>query len=105
VEIFGTTAGLEQLINALIEAVNHRRGHCEVVASDGSESEVRVACLDGVRRAEDWAQSGSPYLDVEDPVVARVIDLTEENARLRQAVALLRAERAERRRTGPRPPV
>jgi hypothetical protein len=90
VEIFGTTPGLERLINALIEAVNQRRGRCEFLVSDGFEAEVRVACLDGPRRAEDWRRSGSPYLDEEDPLVARITELTEENARLRHANELLR---------------
>jgi hypothetical protein len=86
VEIFGTTSGLERLINALIEGVNQGRGSCEFMVRDGFEAEVRVACLDGPRRSEDWRRSGSPYLDVEDPLVARIIELTEENSRLRQAL-------------------
>ena len=89
-EVFGTTAGLERLINALIEAVNTGRGRCEFVVRDGFDAEARVACLDGVRRDEDWRRSGSPYLDVDDPMVLRIIELTEENARLRQTVRQLR---------------
>ncbi len=92
VEVFGTTAGLERLINALIEAVNVGRGRCEFVVRDGFEAEARVACLDGPRREEDWRRSGSPYLDVDDPVVARVIELTEEVNRLRNTVRVLRGE-------------
>lgn len=92
VEVFGTTAGLERLINALIEAVNVGRGRCEFLARDGFEAEARVACLDGPRRGEDWRRSGSPYLDVDDPVVARVIELTEEVSRLRNTVRVLRGE-------------
>ena len=89
VEIFGTTTGLERLINALIEAVNNGRGRCEILVSDGFESEVRMACLDGDRRAEEWRRSGSPYLDVDDPLVARIIELTDEVDRLRQIVQRL----------------
>lgn len=92
VEIFGTTAGLERLINALIDAVNVGRGRCEFVVRDGFEAEARVACLDGPRREEDWRRSGSPYLDVDDPIVARVVELTEENSRLRTVNRLLRGE-------------
>ncbi len=92
VEIFGTTRGLERLINALIEAVNQGRGRCEFMVRDGYESEARVACLDGPRRDEDWRRSGSPYLDVDDPLVARIIELTDEVARLRLTVGLLRGE-------------
>lgn len=101
VEIFGTTAGLECLINALIDAVSSDRGRCEFVVRDGFSSEVRVACLDGTRRDEDWRRSGSPYLEVDDPLVARIIDLTEENSRLRQTVAVLKAERAAGRTSRP----
>lgn len=92
VEIFGTTAGLERLINALIDAVNVGRGRCEFVVRDGFEAEAQVACLDGPRREEDWRRSGSPYLDVDDPIVARVVELTEENSRLRTVNLLLRGE-------------
>ena len=59
---------------------------------DGFEAEAWVACLDGPRREEDWRRSGSPYLDVDDPLVARVINLTEENARLRNTILLLRGK-------------
>ena len=85
-EIFGTTPAIERLINALIDAVNGGRGRCRFVTRDGFPAEARVATLDGRRRDEDWRRSGSPYLDVDDPLVARIIQLTEENARLRQAL-------------------
>jgi hypothetical protein len=94
VEIFGSTAGLERLINALIDAVNVRRGRADFMVSDGFEGEVRVACLDGQRRNEEWRRSGSPYLDIDDPLVARIIELTEDNARLRQTLNTLRGNRA-----------
>ena len=90
VEVFGTTPGLERLINALIEGVNIGRGRCEFLVRDGFEAQARVVCLDGPRREEDWRRSGSPYLEVDDPLVARIIDLTEENARLRRTLSLLR---------------
>jgi hypothetical protein len=92
VEVFGNRAGLERLINALIDAVNGTRGRCEFVVRDGFDAEARVACLEGPRREEDWKRSGSPYLDVDDPLVARVIELTEEIARLRNTVILLRGK-------------
>ena len=93
VEIFGTSAGLEQLVNALIDAVHDGRGRGEFMVSDGCEGEVRVARLDGRRRSEEWQRSGSPYLDVEDPLIARIIELTEDNARLRQTLNALRNNR------------
>jgi hypothetical protein len=97
VEIFGTTLGLERLINALIDAVHVGRGRCDYVVRDGTDAEARIACLDGKRRDEDWRRSGSPYLDVDDPLVARIIELTEENSRLRHSLDLLRgAPRAGR---------
>ena len=93
VEIFGTSAGLERLVNALIDAVHDGRGRGAFMVSDGCEGEVRVACLDGRRRSEEWRRSGSPYLDVDDPLVARIIELTEDNARLRQTLSALRDNR------------
>lgn len=93
VEIFGTSVALESLINALIEGVTTGRGGCTFMVSDGNESEVRVACLNGHRRGEEWRRSGSPYLDVEDPLVARIIELTDEVSRLRQIVQMLRTPR------------
>jgi hypothetical protein len=94
VEVFGSTRGLEQLINALIEAVNSGRGRGEFMVSDGTEGELRVVCLDGVRRPEEWKRSGSPYLFVEDPLVARIILLSEEVERLKQTVRQMAAERS-----------
>jgi hypothetical protein len=89
VEIFGTTPGLERLINTLIESVHTGRSQCEILVSDGCEAEVRVACLDGRRRDEEWRRSGSPYLDLDDPLVSRIIELTDEVERLRQALQRL----------------
>ena len=91
VEIFGSTPGLERLISALIDAVNAGHGKCGFVVRDGFEAEVRIACLDGPRREEDWRRSGSPYIDVDDPLVARIMELTEENSRLRQTISLLKS--------------
>ena len=54
---------------------------------------MRVTRLDGDRRAEEWLRSGSPCWDIDDPMIARVLELMEENARLRQVVASLRRER------------
>ena len=90
VEIFGTTAGLEGLINALIEAVNLGRGRCQFVVRDGFGAEAHAVRLDGPRREEDWRRSGSPYLDVDDPLVARIIYLSEEVARLRELVRAMK---------------
>ena len=59
IEIFGTSVGLERLINALIEGVTTGRGRCEFIVRDGHESQVRVACLNGHRRGEEWRRSGS----------------------------------------------
>lgn len=94
VEIFGTSNGLERLINALIEAVNGGRGRCEFMVSDGFESEARIACLDGARRSEEWKRSGSPYLDIDDPLVARIVILTEEVCRLKESLRLVQGGRA-----------
>ena len=91
VEIFGTTVGLERLINALIEAVNSGRGHCEFMVRDGFAAEVHAAKLDGPRREEDWRRSGSPYLDIDDPLVARIVLLTEEVALLNERVRTLQS--------------
>jgi hypothetical protein len=93
VEIFGTSAGLERLVNALIDALNVGRGSCEFVVSDGFEADAQIACLDGRRRGEEWRRSGSPYLDIEDPLVARIIELSDDNARLRQTLNTLRSAR------------
>jgi hypothetical protein len=101
VEVFGTSTGLERFINALIDGVNTGHGRCQFLTRDGCDAEVRVACLDGRRREEDWRRSGSPYLDVDDPHVARIMELTEEVGQLRLTVQLLRAERKK----GTAPPV
>jgi hypothetical protein len=93
VEVFGTTTGLERLVNALIDAVNTGRGRCKFTVSDGFEAEASVVRLDGRRRGEEWRRSGSPYIDVDDPLVARIIELTEDNARLRQTLNSLRGAR------------
>ena len=92
-EIIGNRRGLERLINALIEAVDQGRGEAFVRTADGYDSAVQVTCLDGSRRAEEWQRSGSPYWDIDDPFVARILDLTAENTRLRQLIASLRRER------------
>jgi hypothetical protein len=92
-EIIGSREGLEQLINAMIDGVSVGQGRGEICTNDGSDSEVRITCLEGARRSEEWLRSGSPYWDVDEPLVARLLDLTEENCRLRTVIATLRAER------------
>ena len=96
IEIYGTSTGIERLINALIEAINRSRGRAEITVSDGFEAQIQVACLDGARRDEEWKRSGSPYLDLEDPLVARIIILTDEVARLKQNLAQLRNRQSSR---------
>ena len=93
IEIIGNEQGLERLINALIDAVTIGNCETEVSSSDGFESEVRAICLKGPRRPEEWSRSGSPYWDLDDPLVARILDLTEENRRLRDLLTALRTER------------
>ena len=93
VEIIGNRKGLERLINTLIEAVNQSHAQGVIESGDGYASQVSVTCLEGRRRSEEWRRSGSPYWDVDDPFVARIVDLTEENDRLRDVIALLRRER------------
>ncbi len=93
VEIIGNNKGLKRLIAVMIAAVNAGRGDSRVCTSDGHESVVSVTCLAGSRRPEEWSRSGSPCWDVYDPLVVRILDLTEENHRLRQAIATLRHER------------
>ena len=100
VEIFANTPGLERLINSLIETVNVGRSRCEFVVRDGFAAELRAARLDGVRREEDWRRSGSPYLDIDDPLVARILVLTEEVARLTMLVRTLEAKTTESSRRG-----
>jgi len=93
VEVIGNERGLERMINALIDAVDLGTGEGEVSTSEGETFAVHVLRLDGNRRPEEWRRSGSPYWDIDDPLIARVLDLTEENSRLRQVVASLRRER------------
>ena len=61
-----------------------------VFTSDHFDSEVCVSCLKGKRRPEEWRRSGSPCWDVDDPMVARILELTQENNRLRRVVSALR---------------
>ena len=93
VEIIGNQRGLENLVNAVIDAVGEGSGRCEISTSDGHASEVRAIRLKGRRRPEEWRRSGSPYWDIANPLVATILDLSEENSRLRQAIASRRAER------------
>jgi hypothetical protein len=93
VEIIGSRKGLERIINTLIEAVDQGHGVVTVESADGHASHVCVTRLEGRRRPEEWRRSGSPMWDVDDPFVARIVDLTEENDRLRDVIALLRRER------------
>ena len=93
VEFLGNRRGLKRLINALIDAVDLGSGAGEVFTSEGETFAVRVTRLDGDRRPEEWRRSGSPYWDIDDPMIARVLELMQENARLRQVVASLRRER------------
>ncbi len=93
VEIIGNGRGLERLINALIDAVDLGGGEGEVSTSAREPFAVRITCLEGKRRPEEWRRSGSPHWDIDDPIIARVLDLTEENARLRHVVTSLRRER------------
>lgn len=93
IELIGNETGLERLINVLIDAVTLGSSETEVTSSDGFESEVRAICLEGNRRPEEWLRSGTPYWDIDDPLVARILDLTEENRRLRDLLTALRSER------------
>jgi hypothetical protein len=90
IDIIGNRAGLERLICVLIDAVGESRAKGPVFTSDGHDSEVRVVCLEGERRPEEWRRAGSPRWDVDDPLIARIVDLTEENSRLRRLIAELR---------------
>ena len=96
IEIFGTSPGMERLINALIEALNTGRGRSRFLVRDGFDAEVHAVRLDGPRREEEWRRSGSPYLDLEDPLVARIIQLSEEVARLREIIRHLKLKEARR---------
>jgi hypothetical protein len=93
IEIIGNRRGLERMINALIDAITLDRGSGFIQSSDGQTSELRITRLEGNRRPEEWRRSGSPYWDIDDPLVARILDLTEENTRLRKVIATLRCER------------
>jgi hypothetical protein len=93
IEIIGNRRGLECLINVLIDAVSLGDGRGEIQSCDGYDSEVHVTRLEGKRRPEEWMRSGSHYWDIDDPLVARIWDLTEENRRLRQVVQSLRRDR------------
>ena len=86
IDIIGNQAGLERLIRVLIDAVSEGEAKGTISASDCLDSEVRATCLQGKRRPEEWKRSGSPRWDVDDPLIARIMDLTEENHRLRRVV-------------------
>lgn len=90
IEFIGNRAGLERLINVLIDAVGTTQANALICEHDGIEVEVRATCLEGRRRAEEWKRAGSPRWDVDDPLVARIMELTEENERLRRLVSALR---------------
>jgi hypothetical protein len=93
IDIIGNGPGLGRLINVLIDAVGEGQARGPIFASDGSCSEVRAICLRGERRPEEWRRAGSPRWDVDDPLIARILDLTEENGRLRLVISGLRRER------------
>lgn len=93
VEIIGNRKGLERLINTLIAAVDQGDAQGVIRSAEGHDASVRATCLEGWRRSEDWRRSGSPRWDIDDPFVARIVDLTEENDRLRELIAVLRGER------------
>jgi hypothetical protein len=90
IDIVGNQPGLERLISVLIDAVGARRAKGVVSTSDGFDSEVRAACVQGRRRPEEWRRAGSSRWDVSDPLIARIMELTEENERLRKVVSALR---------------
>jgi hypothetical protein len=89
VEIIGNTPGLEHIINVLIDAVGMNTATDTIHASDRAEFQVLATCLRGPRRPEEWRRSGSPYWDLDDPLLARIRGLTEENDRLRKAISEL----------------
>jgi hypothetical protein len=93
VDFIGNRPGLERLICILIDAVGENWAKGSVVTSDGQECEVRAVCLEGKRRPEEWRRAGSPRWDLDDPLIARIVDLTEENGRLRRVIAELKGER------------
>jgi hypothetical protein len=90
IEIVGNKPGLERLINVLIDAIGSREAKDTIYSCDRKGAEVRATCLQGRRRPEEWARAGSPHWDVDDPLVARIMELTEENGRLRRVVTMLR---------------
>ncbi len=90
IDIIGNKPGLERLINVLIDAVGAGQAKGTVFTSDRFGSEVRVTCLQGRRRPEEWWRAGSPRWDVDDPLIARILELTEENDQLRQKLRALR---------------
>ncbi|MDR3635291.1 MAG: hypothetical protein P4L84_15915 [Isosphaeraceae bacterium] len=96
VEIIGNRKGLERLIHTLIEAVDQGYAVGTVESADGYAAHVCVTCLEGRRRPEEWRRSGSPLWDIDDPFVARIMDLTEENDQLRDVIKLIRRERKSR---------
>jgi hypothetical protein len=93
IDIIGNKPGLGRLINVLIDAVGEGRAGGTISTSDGFDSEVRATCLQGERRPEEWRRAGSPCWEVDDPLIARILDLTEENGRLRRVISALRHER------------
>jgi hypothetical protein len=93
IDIIGNRQGLERLICILIDAVGESRAKGPVFTSDGFDSEVRAICLEGQRRPEEWRRAGSPRWDVDNPLIARIVEITEENRRLRRVIAELRRER------------
>jgi hypothetical protein len=90
IDVIGNQRGLERLINVLIDAIGEKRAKGLVATSDGHHSEVRATCLQGRRRPEEWRRAGSPRWDVSDPLIARIMELTEENERLRKVISALR---------------
>ena len=93
IDIIGNKPGLARLINVLIDAVGQGRANGPIFTSDGADSEVRATCLQGQRRSEEWRRAGSSHWDIDDPLIARILDLTEENGRLRRVISGLRRER------------
>jgi hypothetical protein len=93
IEIIGNKPGLERLVNVLIDALTEQRANARVFTSDRHDSEVRAVCLHGERRREEWSRSGSPRWDVDDPLIARILDLSEANDRLRRVISALRHHR------------
>jgi hypothetical protein len=93
VEIIGNQPGLERLIRVLTDAVGEGRANGRISSSDHVESEVRATCLRGRRRPEEWRRAGSPLWEEDDPLVARILELTRENHQLRRKLRALRGLR------------